>query len=131
MAVRSLHFAAKGGQQELNNPFCVAENPIAINTMGFNPNDGHNLVTVKSWIDESVNKRGWGVISFHALYDPNIETSSGLTLPWTKQGHWSALQYLHRYPENFAGKKIWVAPVKKVARYILDQYARYDGPYCP
>jgi peptidoglycan/xylan/chitin deacetylase (PgdA/CDA1 family) len=106
-AVRSSHFAARVNAGYWNNPADVIQNPLKINAYGVRDDVCPALFRELDVI--AAPNHYWVVLMIHAIDQP--EASSNIT----HETHQTIIREL-------TTREVWVAPVKEVARYILDQW---------
>lgn len=102
-AVQSHHFAARLANESLNDPVVVAQNPLRIGAIGVG---GKDIKPCLDYFRQTIAINGWAVLFLH---DVGTSSKHGIS----RKLHREILNHLQ-------GKKYWVAPVKEVAKYILD-----------
>jgi peptidoglycan/xylan/chitin deacetylase (PgdA/CDA1 family) len=103
-AVQACHFAARLAGGGINDFDAVAKNPLRIKAAVIGYPHGREIEPFVDYCEEAVQLRGWGVIAFHGIGDN--------WLPTERVVHQELIEYLQ-------DKRFWVAPVREVARYIL------------
>lgn len=105
VAIRSCHFAARLVGGGINDPSLVAKNPLRIKGAVIGYPNGREVQPFIDYCEEAVRSGGWAVIVFHGIGD-----------------HWfpTARAVHQKLIEHLQDKRFWVAPVREVARYILD-----------
>jgi peptidoglycan/xylan/chitin deacetylase (PgdA/CDA1 family) len=103
-AVQTCHFAARLAGGGINDFAAVAKNPLRIKSAVIGYPHGQEVEPFIDYCEEAVQLGGWAVIVFHGIGDN--------WLPTERVVHQKLIEYLH-------DKRFWVAPVRDVARYIL------------
>ncbi|HEX8843167.1 MAG TPA: polysaccharide deacetylase family protein [Pyrinomonadaceae bacterium] len=102
-AVQAYHFAARLANGSLNDPAVVAQNPLRIGAIGIY---GEDIKPCLNHFRQTIAIKGWAVLFLH---DVGTSSQHGIS----RNFHREILQHLQ-------GKEYWVAPVKEVAKYIVD-----------
>ena len=103
-AIRRHHFAARTGGNRTNDP--RAMDLLRIRSYGFTEPTAEELT---EYCEDAFNTGGWTVFMFHSIDGPSHNTR--------REVHRNLLGYLR-------DNSYWVASVREVARYVLDQRYR-------
>ncbi len=104
-AVRASHFAARMARGGINNPAVVSRNLLRIASSAIDYPHARELSPFIRYCEQAADSRGWGVLLFHGIGDD--------WLPTERDVHQGIIDYL-------ADGRFWVAPVREVARYIVE-----------
>lgn len=104
-AVGAYHFAARLAAGGINDPALVARNALKIKAEVTSYPHGKEVEPFIEYCERAANLRGWGVIAFHGVGDQ--------WFPIERDVHQRLLEHLQ-------DKRFWVAPVREVARQILE-----------
>ena len=104
-AVSAHHFAARLAAGGINDPAVVAQNPLKIKAEAISFPHGKEVEPFTEYCEQTAKQKGWGVIVFHGVGDQWLTTERDV--------HQRLLGHLQ-------DQRFWVAPVREVAKYILD-----------
>lgn len=104
-AVQACHFAARLAGGGINDPSHVATDPLRIKATAIGYPHGREVGPFIEYCEQAVRLRGWAVVVFHGIGDQ--------WLPTERVVHQQLIEHLQ-------DRRFWVAPVKEVARYIMD-----------
>jgi peptidoglycan/xylan/chitin deacetylase (PgdA/CDA1 family) len=111
-AVSAYHFAARLAGGGINDPALVARNPLRIKAEVISYPHGKEVEPFIEYCEQALNLRGWGVIVFHGIGDRWLTTERVV--------HQQLIEHLQ-------DKRFWVAPVREVARHILDSKSQENN----